>query len=43
MSWSCIGDNDILVVPIVINDALYTRPRVLDVIKITPQVAVLNN
>lgn len=38
-----VGYDVVLVVAVVVNDALQAGPRVLDVVKVTPQVAVLND
>jgi len=43
VSWSSVGNNDILVVPVVVDYRLKTLPRVLDVVVISPQIAVLND
>jgi hypothetical protein len=43
MAGSSVGDNVVLVVTVVINDALDASPRVLDVIKVAPQIAVLDD
>jgi hypothetical protein len=40
---SGVGDYVVLVVAIVINDALNAGPRVLDVIEVAPQIAVLDD
>lgn len=43
MAWASVGHDVVLVVAVVVDDALQTCPRVLNVIKVTPQVAVLND
>lgn len=41
VSGSCVRHDVVLIIAVVVNDALQTRPRVLDVIEVPPQVAVL--
>jgi hypothetical protein len=43
VTGSSVGDNVILIVAIVVDDALKRSPRVLDVIEISPQIAVLDD
>jgi hypothetical protein len=38
-----VGDYVVLVVAVVINDALDAGPRVLDVVKVAPQIAMLDD
>lgn len=40
---SSVGHNSILIVTIVVNDALQTLPGVLDVVEVSPQVAVFDD
>lgn len=40
---SSVGDDCILIVTIVVNDALQTLPGVLDVVEVSPQVAVFDD
>lgn len=41
VAGSCVGHDDVLVVSVVIYDRLDGGPRVLNVVKVAPQVAVL--
>jgi hypothetical protein len=43
VSRSSIRNNVVLVVTIVVDNALNAGPRVLDVVKVAPQVAVLDD
>lgn len=43
MSWTGIRDDRVLVVTVVVDDALQRGPRVLDVVVVSPQVAVLDD
>lgn len=43
MARSSVGHNSILIVTIVVNDALQTLPGVLDVVEVSPQVAVFDD
>ena len=39
MSRACVGDDDVLVVAVVVDDGGHGLPRVLDVVEVAPQVA----
>jgi hypothetical protein len=39
MAWPCVGDDEILVVPVVVDGPLHAVPAVLDVVKVPPDVA----
>lgn len=43
MTRTSIRHNNILIIPIVIDDAFYAGPRVLDVVEVPPQVAVMHD
>lgn len=43
MSRPSIRDNNILIIPVIINDGLHTGPRILNIIKISPQITVVND
>lgn len=43
MSGASVGDYGVLVVAVVVNDGGHGRPRVLDVVKVAPQVARLDD
>ena len=43
MTRSCICNDDVLVVAVIINRSLNTVPRVLDVVKVSPQVASIDD
>lgn len=43
MSWSCVGHNLILVVAVIVDDCFQRCPRVLNIIVVAPQVAMLND
>lgn len=43
MSRSGVRHNHILVIAVVIDDALHTRPRILDVVEVPPQIAVVDD
>lgn len=43
MARSSVGHDCILIVTIVVNDALQTLPGVLDVVEVSPQVAVFDD
>lgn len=43
MSGSRVGDDDVLVVAVVVDDALDAGPGVLDVVEVAPQVAAVDD
>lgn len=42
MSRGCVGRYNFLVITVVVDNALHAGPRVLDVVKVPPQVAPLS-
>lgn len=43
MSRSCIWHNHILIITVIIHYTLHTSPRVLDIIEIPPQIAIIDD
>lgn len=43
MAGGRIRSNDVLVIAVIVDYALHTSPRVLDVVEVPPQVAPLSN
>ena len=43
MSWSRIRNNDVLVVPVVVDGPLHRVPGILNIIEVSPEVAGVDN
>ena len=43
MSWASIRNDDVLVVPIVVDSSLHGVPGILNIIKIPPEIACVDN
>ena len=43
MSWPSICNNDVLVIPIVVDSSLHGVPGILNIIKIPPEIACVHN